>query len=51
LSSAEECLKLKKDESETLEFTAVAPGTYKFSCCKLCGKGHGKVKGEIIVEP
>lgn len=45
------CLKLKKDLTETLEFTAQAPGTYAFSCCKKCGTGHGRMKGQIIVEP
>jgi cytochrome c oxidase subunit 2 len=47
----DDCLKLKKDLTATLEFTAEAPGTYAFSCCKKCGTGHGKMKGEIIVEP
>jgi cytochrome c oxidase subunit 2 len=47
----DDCLKLKKDVTETLEFTAQAPGTYMFSCCKKCGTGHGRMKGRIIVEP
>ena len=47
----DDCLKLPKDLTETLEFTAQAPGTYAFSCCKKCGRGHGTMKGEIIVEP
>lgn len=47
----DDCLKLKKDLTETLEFTAQAPGTYPFSCCKKCGTGHGRMKGQIIVEP
>jgi heme/copper-type cytochrome/quinol oxidase subunit 2 len=47
----DDCLKLKKDLTETLEFTAQALGTYAFSCCKKCGKGHGGMKGKIIVEP
>ena len=47
----DDCLKLKKDLTATLEFTAEAPGTYAFSCCKKCGTGHGKMKGQIIVEP
>jgi cytochrome c oxidase subunit II len=47
----DDCLKLKKDVTATLEFTAQAPGTYAFSCCKKCGKGHGRMKGQIIVEP
>jgi cytochrome c oxidase subunit II len=47
----DDCLKLKKDLTETLEFTAQAPGTYAFSCCKKCGTGHGRMKGQIIAEP
>jgi cytochrome c oxidase subunit 2 len=47
----DDCLKLKKDLTETLEFTAETPGTYAFSCCKKCGTGHGRMKGQIIVEP
>jgi heme/copper-type cytochrome/quinol oxidase subunit 2 len=45
------CVKFKKDETATLEFIARFPGTYEFECCKLCGFGHGKMKGEIVVDP
>jgi cytochrome c oxidase subunit II len=47
----DDCLKLKKDLTNTLEFTAEAPGIYAFSCCKKCGTGHARMKGQIIVEP
>jgi len=47
----DDCLKLTRDITATLEFTAQAPGAYAFSCCKKCGKGHGRMKGQIIVEP
>ena len=47
----DDCLKLQKDVTATLEFTAQAPGTYAFSCCKKCGKWHSRMKGQIIVEP
>jgi heme/copper-type cytochrome/quinol oxidase subunit 2 len=47
----DDCLKLKKDLTATLEFAAGAPGIYSFSCCKKCGTGHGRMKGQIIVEP
>jgi cytochrome c oxidase subunit II len=47
----DDCLKLKEGLRETLEFTAQAAGTYTFSCCKKCGSGHGRMKGQIIVEP
>jgi len=47
----DDCLKLKKDLTATVEFTAEAPGSYAFSCCKKCGNGHGRMIGQIIVEP
>ena len=47
----DDCLKLKKDLTATVEFTAEAPGSYAFSCCKKCGTGHARMKGQIIVEP
>jgi len=51
ITSGEDCVKFKKQQSGTIEFTARTPGTYLFDCCKLCGFGHGKMKGEIIVDP
>ena len=47
----DDCLKLKKDLTATVEFTAEAPGSYAFSCCKKCGTGRARMKGQIIVEP
>ena len=47
----DDCLKLKKGMTETLEFTAEAPGTYLFLCCKKCGSGHGRMKGKIVIDP
>lgn len=51
ISASENCVKFKKHETGVIEFTARTPGTYEFECCKLCGFGHGKMKGEIIVDP
>lgn len=51
IASNENCVKFKKNDTGTIEFTARAPGTYEFECCKLCGFGHGKMKGEIVVDP
>ena len=51
VASDENCVKFKKNDTGTIEFTARAPGTYEFECCKLCGFGHGKMKGEIVVDP
>lgn len=51
IASNENCVKFKKNETGTIEFTARVPGTYEFDCCKLCGFGHGKMKGEVVVDP
>lgn len=42
--------KLDKGEPATVEFTAARPGTYPFECSHFCGLGHGKMKGQLIVE-
>jgi heme/copper-type cytochrome/quinol oxidase subunit 2 len=47
----EDCWKLKKAESVPVDIEATEPGTYSFLCCKLCGSGHKRMKGQIIVEP
>jgi cytochrome c oxidase subunit 2 len=47
----EDCWKLKKGESVPVDIEATEPGTYSFLCCKLCGNGHKRMKGQIIVEP
>ena len=47
----EDCWKLKKGESVPVDIEATEPGTYSFQCCKSCGTGHIRMKGQIIVEP
>jgi heme/copper-type cytochrome/quinol oxidase subunit 2 len=47
----EDCWKLKKGESVPVDIEATEPGTYSFQCCKTCGTGHKRMKGQIIVEP
>ncbi|HEY2460499.1 MAG TPA: cupredoxin domain-containing protein [Candidatus Acidoferrum sp.] len=47
----EENGKVSKDADQVLKFTAQEPGTYDFKCAKLCGFGHGRMKGKLIVEP
>jgi cytochrome c oxidase subunit II len=47
----EDCFKLKKGESVAVDIEATEPGTYTFVCCKACGTGHKRMKGQIIVEP
>jgi len=46
----QDCYKLKKGEQVTVEFTAYDPGSYSFKCCKLCGSGHKKMVGKIVVD-
>ena len=50
-SSAEDCHKVEKGKTETIEFVAQTPGTYPFKCCVHCGWHHRSMKGELIVEP
>jgi cytochrome c oxidase subunit 2 len=40
-----------KDVDQILDFVAQEPGTYEFKCAKVCGMGHGRMKGKLIVEP
>lgn len=47
----EDCYKLKKDEEVVIHFTGMDPGTYSFKCCKLCGTGHKRMVGKIVVDP
>ena len=41
---------LKKGQSTTIEFTADKAGTFPFECSHFCGMGHGKMKGQLVVE-
>ena len=50
-ANGEDCWKLKKDEMVEIGIVPTEPGTYTFTCCKLCGGGHKKMKGRIIVDP
>jgi len=43
--------RLKKGEPTTIEFTADRAGTFPFECSVMCGLGHHKMKGELVVEP
>ncbi|HKW99791.1 MAG TPA: cupredoxin domain-containing protein [Bryobacteraceae bacterium] len=42
--------KLPKGEPVTVEFTADKAGTFPFQCSHVCGLGHHKMKGQLIVE-
>jgi cytochrome c oxidase subunit 2 len=50
-SSPQDCTKIEEGKTESVEFTAQKPGTYKFRCCVVCGFHHHSMKGELIVEP
>jgi cytochrome c oxidase subunit II len=50
LASAQDCWELKKGETTAIEFLAQSPGTYTFKCCHTCGVGHGRMKGQIVVD-
>ena len=41
---------LKKGATTTVEFTADQAGTFPFACSHVCGLGHHKMKGELVVE-
>ena len=51
LTSPQDCWKIEKGQSATIEFVAQTPGTYSFKCCVRCGLGHGGMKGQLIVDP
>lgn len=50
-ANGEDCWKLKKDEMVEIGVVPTEPGAYTFTCCKLCGSGHKKMSGQIIVDP
>ena len=50
-SSPEDCVKIEKGQTTTVEFVAQTPGTYRFKCCVHCGWRHRSMAGELIVEP
>lgn len=41
--------KVEKGVDQIVDFTAQQPGTYDFKCAKICGMGHGRMKGKVIV--
>jgi heme/copper-type cytochrome/quinol oxidase subunit 2 len=50
-SSPQDCQKIEKGQTATVEFVAQTPGTYPFRCCTRCGWHHRAMKGQLIVEP
>ena len=43
--------RLKKGAETTIEFVTKAPGIYEFTCSVACGIHHGRMKGQIVVDP
>jgi cytochrome c oxidase subunit 2 len=43
--------KVSKGVDQVLDFTAQTPGSYEFKCAKICGMGHGRMKGTLVVDP
>jgi cytochrome c oxidase subunit 2 len=41
---------LKKGEPATVEFTADQAGQFPFQCSVICGMGHHRMKGRLVVE-
>jgi len=50
-SSPQDCRRIEKGQTQTIEFVAQTPGTYPFKCCVHCGWDHRGMKGKLIVEP
>lgn len=42
--------KIKKSETRELTFLAEKSGVYEFKCSVVCGFGHGRMKGKLIVD-
>jgi len=49
--ASKNCYRLEKGQPVSIEIEAKTPGTYRFKCCVHCGLGHGRMKGEIVVDP
>jgi cytochrome c oxidase subunit 2 len=43
--------KVAKGVDQVLDFVPQQTGTYEFKCAKLCGLGHNRMKGKLVVEP
>jgi heme/copper-type cytochrome/quinol oxidase subunit 2 len=43
--------KLKKGKETTIELVAKTARTYEFQCSVACGIHHGRMKGELVVDP
>ena len=44
------CITIAKGETKTVEYKATKAGKISFKCCHVCGIGHGKMNGEMMVK-
>lgn len=42
---------LRKGRETTIEFVTNTAGTYEIRCSVSCGFGHGRMKGQLVVDP
>jgi cytochrome c oxidase subunit II len=50
-TSPQDCWKIEKGQSSTIEFVAQTAGTYSFQCCVRCGTDYLRMRGRLIVDP
>jgi cytochrome c oxidase subunit II len=43
--------KPRRGRETTIEFVANTAGTYEIRCSVSCGFGHGRMKGQLVVDP
>ena len=51
LEHPEQNVKVEKNVDQVIDLVASEAGTYDFKCAKVCGFGHGRMQGKLIVEP
>jgi len=47
----EENGKVEKGVDQVLDFVPQQTGVYEWKCAKVCGFGHNRMKGKLIVDP
>jgi len=43
--------KVEKGVDQVLDFVSQQTGVYEWKCAKVCGFGHNRMKGKLIVDP
>ena len=44
------CVTIPKGETKTIDYKADKAGKVSFKCCHVCGLGHGKMNGSMMVK-